>query len=93
MLARAFDEDVLQGVVAVCVEVIGCRGEAVEVLARDDRKSEIAERDMVCGAVSGARQAGVLAEAGVSASVVSVLDHPMYPVADEALSRQREVIP
>ena len=29
-LARAFGEDVLQGVVAVCLEVTGCGGEAVE---------------------------------------------------------------
>ena len=81
--ARSFGENVLQGVVAVCLEVIVGGEDAVEVVAEDDGKSEIVERDIVGGAVSGAREAGVLAEGSVSAAVVSVLDRPMPAVEGE----------
>ena len=78
----------------MCLEVIVCGGDAVEVVAEDDGEGEIVERDMVGGAVSGAREAGVLAECGVSAEVDSVLDRPMPAVeGEEAFSGEREVIP
>ena len=87
-LARSFGEDVLQGVVAVCLEVIVCGGDAVEASGQDDGEGEIVERDIVGGAVSGACQASVLAEGGFSATVVSVLDRPMPPVeGEEAFGR------
>ena len=81
--ARAFGEDVLQGVVAVCLEVIGYGGDAVEVSGQEDRKGEIAERDIVGGAVSGSRQAGVLVEGGISTAVISVLDRPVPAAGGE----------
>ena len=67
----------------MCLEVIVCGGDAVEFIAEDDGKGEIVERDIVGGSVSGAREARVLAEGGVSTAVVSVLDGPMPAVEGE----------
>ena len=75
-----FGEDVLQGIVAVPLEVVGCGGDAVEAGGEDDCEGEVAEGGVVCRAVAGAHQAGVFPEGGIASAVILVLDGPMSAV-------------
>ena len=82
-LAWTFGEQMLQGVVPVPLEVVGCGGDAVEAGGEDDCEGEVAEGGVVCRAVAGAHQAGVLPERGIAPAVVLVLDGPMSAVEGE----------
>ena len=82
-LTWAFGEHVLQGIVAVPLEVVGCGGDAVEACSEDDCEGKVAEGSVVCRAVAGALQAGVLPEGGIASAVVRVFDGPMSWVEGE----------
>ena len=77
-LTWTFGEHVLQGVVPVPLEMVGCGGDAVEACGEDNCGGGV-----VCRAVSGAHQAGVLPESGVAPAVVLVFDCPMSTVEGE----------
>ena len=82
-LTWTFGEHVLQDVVPVPLEVVGCGGDAVEAGGEDNCEGEVAEGGVVCRAVAGAHQAGVLPEGGVAPTVVLVFDGPMSAVEGE----------
>ena len=77
-LAWTFGEQMLQGVVPVPLEVVGCGGDAVEAGGEDDCAGEVAEGGVVCRAVAGAYQAGVLPERGIAPAVVLAVKIPIF---------------
>ena len=77
-LTWTFGEHALQGIVAVPLEVVGCGGDAVEAGGEDDCEGEVAEGGVVCRAVAGAYQAGVLPERGIAPAVVLAVKIPIF---------------
>ena len=70
-------EDGVEGVAASHHEVAVRFGHVAEAAVEDDGERDVVEGGVVGGRVSGADAAGVLAEGGVAAVVVAVLDLPV----------------
>ena len=60
-------------------------GEVAEAAVKDDGEGDVVEGGVVGGGVAGADAAFVLAEAGIAAVVVAVLDGPVTTVPGEQL--------
>ena len=86
--SRASGEPVLQGIVAVPHEVVGCGGDVVEAGGADDCEGEIAEGSVVCRAVAGVHPARDLPEGGVAPAVVLDFKGPMSAVEGEETLRR-----